>query len=358
MEYNAIVFHTSGTALKIKFFDLSFRTAYAQAKELALAQRQVPLVTAGTLQTEKRGGKRFVYRYRYDGSGKRVTEYLGAEDSADTAAKMAQANDEIRDAAILAGYSRDLRKVGFHSTENSALVSIAALFNAGLFGRGGILVGTHAFGAILNELGVADTSIAMTEDVDLTRAEPIQIAALPVGGFLKLLTDTGLPFHEVPQLKRNEPATSFKVRGKKLKVDLLVPSKGEPYQPVPVRELGAHATGLPHLQFLLGEPMQSVLLGRDRIVPVIVPHAGRFCVHKLAVYSLRAGGDNPKSQKDVAQAALLAAAITQEQDFLLHDAIASMDKTLRAKAKAGAKRAIALLQAEHPEAANLLAHLA
>lgn len=344
--------------MKIKFFDLSFRTAYAQAKELALAQRQVALVTAGTLQTEKRGGKRFVYRYRYDGSGRRITEYLGAEDGGGTSAKMKQAREEIREAAILAGYSRDLRKVGFHSTENSALVTVAALFNAGLFGNGGILVGTHAFGAILNELGVADMSFAMTEDVDFARAKPIQIAALPVGGFLKLLTDTGLPFHEVPQLKRKDPATSFKVRGRKLKVDLLVPSKGEPYQPVAVHELGAHATGLPHLRFLLREPTQSVLLGRERIVPVTVPHAGRFCVHKLALYSLRAGGNNPKSQKDVAQAALLAAAIAQEQDFLLHDAIVEMEKPLRAKAKAGARRAIELLQAEYAQAASLLEALA
>ena len=48
--------------MKLKFFDLSFRTAYAQAKELALAQGQIPLLTAGTLQTEKRADKHFVYR--------------------------------------------------------------------------------------------------------------------------------------------------------------------------------------------------------------------------------------------------------------------------------------------------------
>ncbi|MDP1952704.1 MAG: GSU2403 family nucleotidyltransferase fold protein, partial [Betaproteobacteria bacterium] len=344
-------------SLKLKFFDLSFRTAYAQAKELALAQRQIPLLTAGTLQTEKRAGKRFVYRYRYDASGKRITEYLGPADDADTAARVERANAEISEAAILAGYSRDLRKVGFHSTDNSALVTVAALFNAGIFGSGGILVGTHAFAAILNELGVADTSFAMTEDVDLARAGPIQIAALPQGGLLKLLSETGLPFREVPQLKREEPPNSFKVRGMKLKVDLLVPAKGEPFKPVAVRELGAHATGLPHLKFLLEKTTQSVLLGRERIVPITVPHGGRFCVHKLAVYALR-GGNNPKSQKDVAQAAVLAAAMSQDQEFMLHDAIDAMDKALRSKAKAGARRAIGLLERDYPEAVDMLAALA
>jgi hypothetical protein len=49
-----------------------------------------------------------------------------------------------------------------------------------------------------------------------------------------------------------------------------------------------------------------------------------YSLHKLAVYALR-GGNNPKSQKDVAQAALLAAAISQDQEFMLHDAIDAMD---------------------------------
>lgn len=344
--------------MRLRFFDLSFRTAYAQAKELALAQNEIPLLTPGTLQTEQRKDARFVYRYRYDARGKRVTEYLGPEGVNRTEAKVDRARAEMRDAEILADYCRKLRKVGFYSADNSTQVTVASLFNAGIFGNGGILVGTHAFGAILNELGVEAAPLAMTEDVDLARAEPIQIAALPRGGFLELLTGTGLPFHEVPQLKRRDPPTSFKVRGRKLRVDLLVPAKGEPYRPVPVRELGAHATGLPYFQFLLRDPTQSVLIGRERIVPVSVPHAGRFCVHKLAVYSLRSGKDNPKREKDVFQAALLAAALAEDRDFMLLDAIEGMDKALRAKAKAGAKRALELLDTSHPEAARQLEALA
>jgi hypothetical protein len=71
----------------------------------------------------------------------------------------------------------------------------------------------------------------------------------------------------------------------------VVPAKGASYGALAVPELGAHATGLPHFAYLLKEPMPSVLPGRDRIVPIVVPHPGRFCVHKLAVYSLRSGKD-------------------------------------------------------------------
>jgi hypothetical protein len=42
--------------ISLNYFDLSLHTAYAQAKELALAQRSVPLLTAGSLQTEQRAG--------------------------------------------------------------------------------------------------------------------------------------------------------------------------------------------------------------------------------------------------------------------------------------------------------------
>lgn len=343
--------------LRIKRFDLSFRTAYAQAKEIAVAQSEVPLLTPGTLQTENRGNSRFVYRYRYDANGKRVAEYIGPEGTQDTVARLAVIDEEIRGGLALSEASRALRKIGFYSADNSTVVTVARLFNAGIFRGGAVLVGSHAFGALLNELGVS-VPFPMTEDVDIARAGRIQIGALPRRGFLGLLRETGLSFQEVPELRRGAPPTSFKVRGKALKVDLLVPAKGEPYRSVKVPELNAHATGLPFLEFLLEEPVQSLLLGRDRIVPILVPAAGRYCIHKLAVYALRSGSDNPKRDKDAFQAATLAAVLAEEQDFLLHAAIDAMNKALRAKVRAGARRALQWLGDDYPEAASVLQSLA
>jgi len=344
--------------LKLKIFDISLRTAYAQAKELAAAQQAVPLRTAGTVRVEERSGQRFAYRYRYDAAGKRITEYLGALSDEATASKLEQAREEIKDQATIAQYSQQLRKIGFYSADNSTLVTVASLFNAGIFGGGGVLIGTHAFGVILNELGVSASPFPMTEDVDVARAGRIEVAALPEGGLLNLLKQTGLPFHEVPTLKRGAPSTSYKVRGRKLRVDLLVPTRTAPYKAVPLPELGAHAMGLPYLEYLLKATIQSVLIGRDRIVPITVPHPGWFCLHKLALFSLRTGADNPKREKDVFQAAVLAAALTREQDFLLNEAIVGMDKTLRARLKLGAKRALKYLADDYPEAAQIMESLA
>jgi hypothetical protein len=336
----------------LKRFDVSLRTVYAQARELALAQKRVALATPGTVQIEPRGERRFVYRYRYDASGRRITEYLGPEDEEATLAKVTEARAEIEEAESVTEYSRTLRRVGFYAADNSTVVTVASLFNAGIFAGGGILVGTHAFGALLNELGVHLSPFPMTDDVDLARGGPIEIAALPKGGLLALLRETGLPFHEVPQLRRRAAATSFKVRGTKLKVDLLVPARGKAYEEVAVPELGAHATGLPHFSYLLDHPMESMLLGRDRIVPIVIPHPGRYCLHKLAVYSLRS--DPAKREKDLSQAALLAAVLAEDQDFLLAEAMDAMDRALRSKVKAGAKRVLPLLETTSPTAAQQL----
>lgn len=344
--------------IKLGFFDISFRTAYAQAKELALAQSQVPLLTGGTVRVEQRAGSEFAYRYRYDAAGKRITEYLGALSDPGTTGRIEQARQEIKDQETIAQYSQQLRKIGFYSADNSTLVTVASLFNAGIFGGGASLIGAHAFGAILNELGVSTSPFPMTEDVDLARTNRIELAALPAGGFLDLLKQTGLPFHEVPTLKRGAPSTSFKVRGRKLKVDLLVPTRRAPYKAVPIPELGAHAMGLPYLEYLLKAPISSVLIGRDRIVPITVPHPGWFCLHKLALFSLRTGAENPKREKDVMQATVLAAALVHEQDFLLNEAVESMDDKLRARVKPGAKRALGYLVDKYPEAAQIMESLA
>lgn len=340
--------------IRLKTFDVSFRTAYAQAKELALTQEHVPLRTAGTVRVEERAGREFAYRYRYEASGKRVTEYLGALSDETTAARIEQARQEIKDQGTIAQYSKDLRRVGFYSADNSTIVTVASLFNAGVFRGGGVLIGTHAFGVILNELGVSASPFPMTDDVDVVRAGRIEVAAMPHGGLLELLKQTGLPFHEVPSLKRGAPSTSFKVRGRKLKVDLLVPGTRKPYAPVAIPELGAHAIALPYLQYLIKATIPSVLIGRDHIVPVTVPHPGWFCLHKLALYSLRTGADNPKRKKDVLQGAMLAVALARDQDFLLSEAIDDMDKAFRSKVKPGAKRALESIGPESPEAATML----
>lgn len=246
--------------------------------------------------------------------------------------------------------SKKLRKLGFAAVDNSTALTLAVLCNAGVFARGAVLVGTHAYSALLNSLG-ARFPLPLTEDVDI--AARLELATVPSRALLDVLKETGLPFVEVPSLRRAEPPTSFKVRGQKLKVDLLVPARGEPYRSVLIPVLGAYAIGLPYLDYLLHEPVRSIVIGKDRLVPVALPQPGRYCVHKLAVSALRSSG-SAKSDKDVLQAAVLATT----REFELEEATDEATQTLRLKARRGATHALRLLENDYPEAARLVERLA
>jgi hypothetical protein len=128
-----------------------------------------------------------------------------------------------------------------------------------------MLVGAHAYGALLHTLGVKPRRNYATENIDNARYPPIQRAAVPEGGLLEILHWTGLPFVEVPEFDSRRPSTSFLQRGTKLKVNLLMPSKGATFGSVRVPELKAHATKLPYLGFLLAEQLETVILSRDRV---------------------------------------------------------------------------------------------
>lgn len=75
---------------------------------------------------------------------------------------------------------------------------------------------------------------------------------------------------------------------------------------------GASADPLRFLDFLIREPVRTILLHRSGI-PVVVPDPTRYAVHKLIVASRRHtdGQGSAKREKDLRQAALLFEALQQ-----------------------------------------------
>lgn len=336
----------------LKLFDHNDMASFAQAVEITLAQSHVELRTPGTLvQEPRRSGRPFLYWHRYSPEGKLEKHYVGPLGGAGEAT----ATQQIQELLLLRDTSKKLRKLGFAAVDNSTALTLAVLCNAGVFDRGAVLVGTHAYGALLNSLGARVIPSPLTEDVDI--AARLELATVPSRALLDVLKETGLPFVEVPSLRRAEPPTSFKVRGQKLKVDLLVPAKGEPYRSVLVPVLGAYAIGLPYLDYLLHEPVRSIVIGKDRLVPVALPQPGRYCVHKLAVSALRSSG-SAKSDKDVLQAAVLASVLATTREFELEEATDAATRTLKLKARSGATQALRLLEDNYPEAARLIERIA
>jgi len=221
------------------------------------------------------------------------------------------------------------------------------LFNHALFKAGLTLVGSHAYGALLNELGVAAPAYR-TQDLDLARAQPLAIAMAPGSEFTALLAESGLQFVPVPGIPPSKPSASFKLPGaEQLMVDLLVPGR-ELGKVVQLRELGAYAQAIPLLEFLIAEPIDAVVLSPNHVVPVRLPSPERFALHKLYSSESRRSGAG-KVAKDREQAAVLAAAVEQEMPGRLRAAWNEFPRGGRSAAARAARVAAKLLSHSHPE---------
>lgn len=338
--------------------DLPVMALFANAVELATGQAKIDLLSPGhlALDTRNRGGRYGVW-VRYGADGKPKRSYVGAEGSEQYLAALASLEELKR----LQSQAKKLRLLGFAAVEHGAALVLGELCNAGIFTGGGILVGTRAFGSILNHLGYKATPFLSTQDVDIARLNTIKLATpLPEGGFAELLKQTGLRFVPVMGLERPPaPPTSYKVVGRDLKVDLLVPAaaSARPYATRSVSELDAHATTLPFLDYLIAESWTTIIIGRDHLIPVRCPQPARYCLHKLVVAALRSGQENPKIEKDTIQAGILAVILTEEDSASLEDAAAALTPKMAKHAKKTMLRLEKLLASEYPAALELMRRL-
>ncbi len=179
----------------------------------------------------------------------------------------------------------------------------------GVFDAGVTLVGTNAFLAYQGALGVRWSSAARTADIDI--ASEINVALASPVDLLSALDATGLPFDEIPSLNPKTPSTSFKVRRKDLRVDVLVPLVGKPSKgPIRVPGLNVCGTPLRFLDYLIDDPMRVALPCRRGLL-VSIPAPARFAFHKLIVSQERPVVEHNKRVKDVAQAAQLLDALVE-----------------------------------------------
>jgi hypothetical protein len=196
---------------------------------------------------------------------------------------------------------------GGAATEGPAAAKVLQLLaESGVFRMGGVLVGTQAFIAYGNMLGVRfDQQALRTQDVDLAQDRSIGIAlseeTAPVN-VEKTLTGAGLGFFTVPSLDPRQPSTSFKIRGRETRVDFLTPLLDrESADPVFLPSLGVSAHPLLFLDYLIKHPAQSVLVAGSGIL-VNVPDPARFALHKLWISGRRPVSEQTKAAKDLRQA--------------------------------------------------------
>jgi len=288
----------------------SIQTLYAELLEQAVhAEAEAAAAGAphGTFVSKTIKGGSYWYLQRMEGDRKRQ-HYLGRESSALLAwmekVRQARARSAVDDAQRAKLVS--MLATGA-TTESASIVKVLSLLaESGVFRMGGILVGTQAFVAYGNMLGVRFEKASLrTQDVDIAQDRAIGIALSREAGTVNVersLTGSGLGFFPVPELDPKQPSTSFKIRGRELRVDFLTPMIGrESEAPVFLPGLGVAAHPLRFLEYLIENPAQTVVLGGAGIL-ANVPDPARFAFHKLWISERRPVSEQTKAAKDRRQA--------------------------------------------------------
>lgn len=180
------------------------------------------------------------------------------------------------------------------------------LARAGLFRKSLVLVGSHAFTALGNQLGLRWGNQLKTSDMDFARAIGIALALPGNAEQVDVLTaarELDPSFFAVPQLDHRQPSTAIISRKTRIKLDFLtVHAAAESDPPRYFPDLGIAATPLRYMDYLLGGLNRRGLVIGSYAFPVNLPDPARFGIHKLVIAQLRRSEGETKSQKDIRQA--------------------------------------------------------
>ncbi len=304
----------------------SVQVLYSELLDHALqaeAERVAAELPPGTFVSKEIKGARYWYLQVARGAAKRQ-HYLGPETS-----KLLDWMRRVTDRRAAMTPDREVRvrlagmlARGGAFTESRAAVEVLRLLgDAGVFRRGGVLVGTRAFTALGNLLGVRfDQQILQTQDIDIAHDPAIDVALAERADVGRSLLESGLGFFPVPGLDPAAPSTSFKIRGRELRVDFLVPARARRREgtPVAIPSLGIAAQPLPFLGYLLAETAPAVVVGGEPVL-VQIPTPARFALHKLWTARRRPAAQQVRAAKDRRQAVALLEVLAEDrpQDLAL-----------------------------------------
>jgi hypothetical protein len=295
------------------------QTLYAELSERLRAQESARTFAslAGTFARKRvRGAEYWYFKTSAGPTGQR--EYFVGPDGRETRAVMrayASARPDAEDArAEIDRICAMLRQGGAMLTDAPSAKVLSGLASAGVFRLGAVLVGTHAYIALGNVLGVRWQSSMRTQDIDLAAARALEVAVPQTEADLPAALEAlRMGFLPVPGLNPKSAQTSFKVRGQALRVDLLTPASGvRDGKPVVIPRLKAAAQPLELLDYLLEAPVVAALINGGATL-VNVPDPARFALHKLIVAGRRPIAEQTKAGKDRQQAAEMIEALHEDR---------------------------------------------
>lgn len=310
----------------------SVHTLYAelldQSIQAAASSVTLGLPARGSFVSKEVRGRSYWYFQRME-AGTRKQYYLGPE--SDSLRRWMSETSEARELLAVDGARRaelvSMLVAGGLTRESAAVAKVLeSLADVGVFHRGGVLVGTRAFSLYANMLGVRfDRASSTTQDVDVAQDPDISLALDPdrvPSDIARALRDADPRFLAVPALDPRRPSTSYKVRGRDLRVDFLTPARRrQAAEPVFLSMFKVAAQPMPFLGYLMESPEQAVVLGGSGVL-VNVPEPARFALHKIWTSRQRPAAEQAKAAKDLRQAEELL-------DVLISDRVADIRRAWR-----------------------------
>lgn len=169
----------------------------------------------------------------------------------------------------------------------------------------------------------------------------------------RVLEQLEMGFLPVPAFKAGQASTSFKVRGKSLRVDFLTSATGpRDGGPVPIPRFGVAAQPLMFLDFLMESTEYGVVIDGGSVL-VQVPAPARLALHKLMISGERGVSGHAKTEKDLSQSSQLIHILAEERPgdlMLAWEEASSRGKGWRRRLGTG----MAVLKKRNPEAHSLL----
>ena len=243
------------------------------------------------------------YQHRLSYQGKRITQ-TALPDEIPTKQERALRLNELS----------LLNMVGYNTFDATAMKSIELLDYLGVFSHGGIVIGSHAYAAIGNNLGVSWHDGLSTDDIDISHS--ISVAR----------HDNGIQMHQmllkadfsaVPSLNHKHPPSTFR-HPNKIKIDFLTPLVGASnLAPKILKGLGVHADRMRFLDYLIKDPQEAILLTKYGTI-AYVPQSARFAIHKCIISQYR--DSDIKRAKDLTQAENIMSVLVDKYSFLIGQA--------------------------------------
>jgi hypothetical protein len=343
---------------------LETQTLYAQLMETLLAteaQRSIGRLN-GCFTAKTVKGLSYLYFQYSDPGGILRQVYLGRKDAVLERVVerfLSEREASKPDTEHLQRLCAQLRAGGALLTDTASSRVLKALSDSGIFQMGAVLIGTHAFIVLGNLLGVKWTGSSLrTQDLDIATEASMSIGIPYIGADLPdVLERLEMGFFPVPPFNPKHPSTSFKVRGKSLRVDLLTPQRRRMETgPTLMPSFKAAAQPLPFLDYLIEGFERGAIVDGGGIL-VNVPSPARFGLHKLLISGERVAAVHTKAEKDLLQAAQVLAVLVEERagDVLVAwDEIKTRGKGWERRVSSGLSRLKALYPDEHKKIAALL----